>query len=341
MAIKAFSRLFVVLLFVFAVWSVGAVDTPMVTGLNQPRGLAFDADGNLYIADPGVGGDFVFEATDEFGGPMGTGATSQLLMVAPDGTQSVVIPHLASAGAEGETSGLNRIQITEDSIWLLFGQAAPFQPFTNAVVTLDRETFRVKHYIDLFTYEALYNPDGTEEVYSNPHDMLITDNGLVYIIDTGANTLFTWTEADGLQVFQTWSDNPVPTGVDVASDGTLWVSFLGQHIAPGAGRVDHIALDGTLIASYTGLTAVTDVLVADDGNVYAVQMATIFGEEMPDFESGVVVRLEADNTTTAIMEGLYTPYALAQAPNGTIVVSTHSAFAESNSGTVMMLPTES
>ena len=127
----------------------------------------------------------------------------------------------------------------------------------------------------------------------------------------------------------------------MAADGSLWISFLGQHIAPGAGRVDHIASDNTLIATYTGLTAVTDVLVADDGSVYAVQMATIFGEQGPDFESGNVIRLEADNTTTPVMEGLYTPYALAQSPDGMIVVSTHSVFGAPNSGTVMVVPTES
>jgi len=337
---KVFARLFVVVLFVFAVWSVGAVDTLMVEGLNQPRGLAFDIEGNLYIADPGVGGDVTFGEETEFSQVRTAGATSQLLMIAPDGTQTVLLPHLASTGADGESGGLARVQITEDTIWLLFGEGAPFQPFTDTVIALDRETLRVKHFIDLMTYETLYNPDGTEEIYSNAHDMFVTESGLVYIIDTGANTLYTWTETDGLQVFQTWSDNPVPTSIHTAADGSLWVGFLGQHIAPGAGRVDHVATDGTVIESYTGLTAVTDVLVADDGDVYAVQMATIFGEQGPDFESGNVIRLEADNSTTPIMEGLHTPYALAQAPDGTMVVSTHSVFGAPASGAVMVVETE-
>ena len=338
---KVFVVVFVMVSLIVAVGTVGAVDTPLIDGLNQPRGLAYDRDGNLYIADPGIGGELLYGEASEFGEQPSAGATSQLLMITPDGTQTTLLPFLSSAGGAADPAGLMRVQVTDDMIWLLMGAGAPFQPFTDAVIALDRETLRIQHFIDLMPFETLYNPDGSEEINSNAHDFAISGDGTVYIVDAGANTLYTWDETNGLDVLQVWSDNSVPTSLAIAPDGSLYIGFLGAGIAPGAGRVDHIASDSTLIKSYEGLTAVTDVMVANDGRIYAVEMITGFGEQGPELESGAVVRLEDNNSTTTVMDGLYTPYALAQSPDGTIIVSTHSAFSAPNSGNIMVVSTES
>ena len=67
------------------------------------------------------------------------------------------------------------------------------------------------------------------------------------------------------------------------------------------------------------LTAVTGVLVTDDGDLYAVE----FGVFDQGWGPGRVVKVSADGIET-VLGDLTSPYGLAQAPDGTLVVSTNS-----------------
>ncbi|NOG51555.1 MAG: hypothetical protein HND48_20620 [Chloroflexi bacterium] len=84
------------------------------------------------------------------------------------------------------------------------------------------------------------------------------------------NALLAWTEADGLSVVTAWPDNSVPTSVEVAENGDVYVGFLGAGIAPGAGKVERWS-GGALAETFGGLTGVTDILLAGD-TLYAVQL---------------------------------------------------------------------
>jgi len=52
-------------------------------------------------------------------------------------------------------------------------------------------------------YELANATDGLAESLSNPTDLVWDSSGTMFINDTGTNTVFTWTETDGLQVFHT------------------------------------------------------------------------------------------------------------------------------------------
>lgn len=291
----------------------------IATDLLSPRGIAYDDAGNLWIAESGSGGDIMIAEEGPFG-PVTAGNTSRATMIAPDGSKTEVLSGFASLNAGGAL-GIVRIKPVGDLLYVLTSEGTPNNPFAGVLLILDAATLRVQHIIDVFAYENANNPDGTEEVYSNTSDVDIALDGTVYITDTGGNTLYTWTEADGLQVFLTWNTNPVPMAAAFGADGTVWVAFLGQAIASGAAVVEQWSADGSqLLATYTGMTSLTDIYVAADGGVYAVRMAEFAEGEVPIPDTGAVLKLEGD-AFVPVVEGLSFPYGIAQAPDGAFAVS--------------------
>lgn len=310
---------------------------PVVTGLNYPRGIAYDAEGNLYIAESGAGGDKVISEVE--GLQIMGGLSSQIIKVAPDGTQTVLWGNFFSLFVpfEGASLGIYRVVPDGDSLWLVLSEQQNASVFSDAIVQIDATTGRVRTYIDLYAHEAANDPDGTGEIYSNPSDVEISPDGRVFIADAGANAVLTWTPETGLRTFQAWEGNPVPTGVEFASNGDVLISFLGQGLTPGFGRIERWSADGNeLLLTYEGLTAVTDLLVDENDHIYIVQLAEL-GEQGPVPASGSVAQV-TEAGITVILDDLTTPFGLAMTPDGDLVVSTHSAFSEPGLGEILLIP---
>jgi hypothetical protein len=313
----------------------------IATGLFNPRQMFYAEDGTLYIAEAGKAGDGEVMVDPE--NVVGAGLTSRITSVSPDGTQSVVVPALPSVQmSPGNTGfrGAQAIYVTENSYWIGIGEgptALQGLSFFRSVMELDRETWRIGNVIDTATAARLAGQPDPAAVNSDPTDLALAEDGTLFIADAGCNCLWTWTPEGGLDLFTSWAidDNPVPTGVDFGPDGDIYVSFLtGFPFPVGGSRIERWSPDGSLTQTYTGLTLVTDVLVDDDGNIFAVELAAGLGERgfIPD--SGRVVRV-SDEGVTPLMEGLRAPYGLAQAPDGGLVVSVVSAFDASGSGMVI------
>ena len=322
--------------------SMHAADDELATGLNNPRLLTYGNDGSLYIAEAGDGGDTEIE------GPIGKvkfGDSAQVTMVDKNGEQSVVIDNLISTNAGfGQIDGASKVIVTDDSYWLALGlgpKVAPDGTHVAAVVELDRKTGATKQFIDLYAYELANNPDGGQETVSNPVDLALGADGTLYIVDASANALLSWTQADGLKVAAAWPvdkegkiPQSVPTSVDIGKDGRIFVGFLGGFpFVPGSARIE-VWSAGKRIDTYNNLTLVTDIELADDGTLYAVQMASGFGDQGYIPDSGSIVAL-TDEGMLKVVDKLNFPYGLALAADGSFAVTVDSAFGKPASGRVI------
>lgn len=285
----------------------------LAEGLRNPRNFSFDADGNIYVAEAGLGGSEMTANGDPFG------ATSQITMIDTDGNSSAVVHGLISY-REGNPLGASDVVVTDESIWVLLGETSDFTiPFTHALIELDRETGRIQTWVDLLELELNDDPDGNPNQQSNPIDMEVLEDGTVLIANAGCNCLMAWSADAGLSVAAVWSfdeDNPVPTSVDVGPDGDVYVGFLtGFPFPEGGARIERWS-DGELVQTYEGLTAVTGLLVTADGTIYASELG-VFDQ---GWGPGRVVMV-SDDGITPVMEELTQPFGLAQAPDGTIAVA--------------------
>ncbi|MBK8021497.1 MAG: hypothetical protein IPK19_08710 [Chloroflexi bacterium] len=92
-------RKLLILMLVLGIMTGAAVaqdEDVVATGLNNPRNVFLAADGTLYIAEAGAGGDS--EVQGPFG-PAAGGLTGQVSAVTADGETAVIVPELVSMDA--------------------------------------------------------------------------------------------------------------------------------------------------------------------------------------------------------------------------------------------------
>lgn len=309
--------------------------TEVIGGLDAPRGIAFDADGNLIVSVAGSGGEVEMVMSGPEGeSPVRLGMTGRIVSVAPDGTATDWIAGFPSYAFAMETLGVYRAIPNGDSLWVIYsgaGAATTGAFWQDSVVELDAATLSVRRIINLNDYETQNDPDGNG-YDSNVADIAWGSDGTMYIVDAGGNDLLSWTEADGLQTVAVWPDNPVPTSIEIAENGDIYVGFLGAGLAPGAGKIERWS-GGELAETYAGLNTISDILLVGD-TLYAVELV-LFGEEGPG--PGRVITVDSSGFTP-VAEGLLAPFGLAAGPDGAVYVSYGTiAFAPGMTGGVVRL----
>lgn len=286
--------------------------------LGAPRGLAFDANGNLLVAVAGTGGESSFILSGPDGeAPVTAGLSGRVISIAPDGTASNRIEGLPSYSFPMETGGVYRIIPQGESLWLLFsgtGAGNTGAYWADSIVEYDAETLVVNNVINLNAFEVANDPDGNG-YDTNVADIAWAADGTLYIVDAGGNDLLSWTAESGLQLVHAWTDNPVPTSIEVAENGDLYIGFLGAGMLPGAGKIEQWS-NGELVETFSGLSTVTDILLEGD-TLYAVQLME-FTEQGPG--PGSVVMVAADGVTP-VAEGLPAPFGIAQGEDGALYVT--------------------
>jgi hypothetical protein len=300
--------------------------------MDAPRGLAFDANGNLLVAVAGAGGEIQLIAP----GPEGEttyniGLSGRIVSIAADGTATDLVSGYPSYASAQETVGLYRVIPNGDSLWLVVNSGGPGAYWADSVVELDAATLRTKTVINMNDFETVNDPDGAG-YDSNVADIAWAADGTMYIANAGGNDLLSWTPETGLQLVMAWPDNPVPTSIEIAENGDIYIGFLGAGLAPGAGKIERWS-GGELAETFSNLNAVSDILL-DGDTLYAVQLV-VFGEQGPG--PGSVVTVSADGVTP-VAEGLLAPFGIAKGPDGALYVSYGTiAFAPGMTGGVVKL----
>ena len=246
----------------------------VLTGLNNPFGLAFGPDGGLYVADAGTGGPSTSPGfVDGNHNQVYFGDTGDVTEYLPGVKPKPVVTGLPSLGAPGgtEATGLQGITFVGGSLYGLFGLGADPAQLTTLVgqlpagsnaselgqlvnLTTKTPVSNIAGYETLANYSA-DNPDfnphnpGDNAIEANPYGLTALAGGGFAVTDGGGNVALKAAGGGAPTLLSQFLPTPnplfpgkggpayqsVPTGIAQGPNGSLYVGEFTGYPFPAGG----------------------------------------------------------------------------------------------------------
>lgn len=315
--------------------SVGDVSV-YYAGLNNPRGMRFDAAGNLYVAEGGVGG-----ATSTVGqcrqvpgpiGPyLGSPTGSRISKITPTGVRTTVADGLPSSQTQAVpgplVSGVADVEFIDGVLYGLLSGAG----CSHGVASVPNQVFRVDANGSWTTVANLsawyqanptavneeedFEPDGT------PYSMVAV-RGALYVVEPNHGSLDRVNVRDGsiarVADISASQGHSVPTSVSYR--GNFFIGNLRTFpVTPGTSKILKVTPSGEINTWVTGLTAVLGSAWDSRGRLYVLESMTAPGNPTPF--TGRVRRVDPSGEVSTIIDDLFFPTSITIGPDGNLYIA--------------------
>jgi hypothetical protein len=299
----------------------------VASGLTNPRGFTWGPDGTMYMALAGWGGDTRIPAVEGFTANIGL---SSSVVTIVDGCTTPVVQGLVSALWEeaGWVWGAMDVAFLGSDLYVLISGAGP-------------------SWVSPSSFSGVYkiNGDGTMTMVADLTNWLPQNlpasippdygsDGSLFDLEATADALYLSEAVGGLVIKVTPAgeistvadlsqEHPVPTGLAIAEDGSIYVGYENAIPYPNGGsKVSKIAPDGTVSDAWTGLTRVADVAMGPDGVLYAAELSTNNTDTEPYVHPGTgrIVKQSGPDSLEVVADGLDFPVYLDFGPDGALYV---------------------
>jgi sugar lactone lactonase YvrE len=293
----------------------------VLDNLDNPRGITVDSSGGLYVAETGH---------RQSGG--------RVLHMSPSGHVDVRAQGLpVLVHGSDEEVGASDVALCTGTTYLVLGEGA--DPRSSALLRVEPDGNTVK-VADLLAYEERYNPDGASRE-SNPFAAVCDSaSGDLFVSDSAANDVLRVSSTGTISIAAVWRDDPVPTGLAIASDGSVFVALLGPWpYTSGTGRIDQITANGAIRTAVPGLTMPIGVVFDSQGRLIVTEFASEWNSTAFHFVAGGgrLLRVRSNGSRDMLADHLDFPTSTTMAPDGSFYVTEWGAFGAPHAGRVLRI----